>query len=111
MQITPRTDVISGRTRLAGVIGSPIAHSLSPALHNAGYEALGLDWVYLAFEVPAGGGAGAVGAVRALGLGGLNVTMPHKADAAHAVDRLTPAAAALGAVNTVVPDAGGLLGD
>ena len=102
--------MISGATRLAGVIGSPIGHSLSPALHNAGYEALGLDWAYLAFEVAEGGAAAALAAVPALGLGGLNVTMPLKADAAAAVDRLT-AAAALGAVNTVVPEKGGLLGD
>lgn len=103
--------MISGRTRVAGVMGSPIAHSLSPALHNAGYEALGLDWAYVAFEVPAGGAVAALDAVRALGLGGLNVTMPHKADVAAAVDHLTPTAAALGAVNTVVPEADGLLGD
>jgi shikimate dehydrogenase len=88
-----------------------VRHSLSPALHNAGYEALGLDWVYVAFEVPAGGAPAALEAMRALGLGGLNVTMPHKSAVAEAVDRLTPTAAALGAVNTVVPEAGHLVGD
>ena len=103
--------MITGATRVAGVIGSPIAHSLSPALHNAGYAALGLDWVYVAFEVPAGGAVAALDGMRALGLGGLNVTMPHKSDVAAAVDHLTPAAAALGSVNTVVPERGGLLGD
>lgn len=102
---------LSGATRVAAVIGDPVEHSLSPALHNAAFAAAGLDWVYVAFPVPAGQGAGAVRAVRTLGLGGLSVTMPHKRDAAGAVDRLTPAAAALGAVNTVIPTPSGLLGD
>jgi shikimate dehydrogenase len=98
-------------TRAVGIIGDPVRHSLSPVLHNAGFAALGLDWAYLAFEVPAGGAADAVAAVRALGLEGLSVTMPHKADAAHAVDRLTPAAEALGVINTVVRQGDVLLGD
>ena len=83
------------------MIGDPIRHSLSPALHNAAYAALGLDWVYVAFPVPAGSGAEAVGAMRTLGLAGLSVTMPHKQAAASAVDRLSPTAARLGVVNTV----------
>ncbi|HUJ66557.1 MAG TPA: shikimate dehydrogenase [Acidimicrobiales bacterium] len=91
----------TARTRVAGVIGDPVRHSLSPALHNAAYGALGLDWVYVAFHVPAGQGAGAVDAMRTLGLAGLSVTMPHKQAAATAVDRLGPTAARLGVVNTV----------
>lgn len=94
---------LSGATRVAGVIGDPVTHSSSPALHNAAYRALGLDYVYVAFPVPAGRGADAVRAVPALGLAGLNVTMPHKADAAHACDDLTDDARTLGVVNTVVP--------
>jgi shikimate dehydrogenase len=70
-------------------------------MHNAAFRALGLDWVYVAFEVPPGSGRGALAAMRALDIDGLNVTMPHKSDVAGAVDRLTPAAQALGAVNTV----------
>ncbi|HUF33601.1 MAG TPA: shikimate dehydrogenase [Acidimicrobiales bacterium] len=89
-------------TRVAGVIGDPVRHSLSPRLHNAAFRALELDWVYLAFAVPAGGARAAIEGVRALGIDGLNVTMPHKADVAAAVDTLSPAATALGAVNTVV---------
>ena len=85
-----------------GVIGDPVAHSLSPTLHNAAFDALGLDWVYVAFPVPRGRGADAVTAVSALGLFGLNVTMPHKEDAASACDELTADAAALRSVNTVV---------
>lgn len=101
----------TGSTRVAGVIGDPIRHSRSPAIHNAGFATAGLDWVFCAFEVPRGEGAAALAAVRALGLGGLSVTMPHKQDAARACDELTPAAAVLDAVNTVVPRrGGGLLG-
>ena len=55
---------ISGRTRVAGIIGSPVAHSLSPAMHNAAFAACGLDWRYVAFEVRAGGAGGALEAVR-----------------------------------------------
>jgi shikimate dehydrogenase len=88
-------------SKVAGVIGDPIRHSLSPALHNAAYAALAVDWVYVAFPVPAGSGAAAIEAMRTLGLAGLSVTMPHKQSAATAVDRLTPTAARLGVVNTV----------
>jgi len=101
--------VISSATRLAAVIGSPVQHSLSPALHNAGFAATGVDWVYTAFEVEAGRAGGALDAMRVLGLGGLSVTMPHKEDAARLVDELDPAAAALCSVNTVVPIGDGRL--
>ncbi|HKH26209.1 MAG TPA: shikimate dehydrogenase [Acidimicrobiia bacterium] len=100
--------VITGATRVVGVIGDPVGHSRSPAMHNAAFDALGLDWVYVAFPVPRGAGGAAVRAAPTLGLAGLNVTMPHKADAAAACDDLAPEAVALGAVNTVV-DAGGTL--
>src|SRR5205085_3653924 len=75
------------------------------------FEACGLDWAFVAFEVAASDTAGAIEAVRTLGLGGLSVTMPHKDGAARAVDRLSDAAAALGAVNCVVPAGGALLGE
>jgi len=101
--------VITGATRVAAVIGSPVRHSLSPALHNAAFEQLGVDWVYTAFEVAPGRAQAAVDAMRALGLGGLSVTMPHKEAIAQAVDSLDPAAAALRSVNTVVPQADGTL--
>jgi shikimate dehydrogenase len=102
--------VITGATRVVAVIGDPVGHSRSPAMHNAAFDALGLDWVYVAFPVPRGAGRAAVRAVPALGLAGLNVTMPHKADAAAACDDLAPEAAALGAVNTVVDSGGTLVG-
>ena len=100
---------LTGATRLAAVIGDPIRHSRSPAIHNAAFAAAGLDWAFVAFEVPNGRGRDAVVAMRALGLGGLSVTMPHKQDAAWACDELTPEAATLGAVNTVVADERGRL--
>lgn len=93
---------ISGTTRLAAVIGAPVTHSLSPALHNAAFEAAGLDWRFVAFEVAPGAALGALAAMRTLGIRGLAVTMPHKADIAAAVDRLDDAAATLRSVNTVV---------
>lgn len=101
--------IITGSTRLAAVIGSPVRHSLSPALHNAAFQQLGLDWAYAAFEVAPGSAAAALDAMRTLGLGGLSVTMPHKEAIAQAVDHLDPAAAALRSVNTVVPQADGSL--
>lgn len=95
---------IGAATRLAAVIGSPVAHSLSPALHNAAFAAAGLDWRFMAFEVAPGAAPEALAAMRTLGIRGLAVTMPHKADMADAVDRLDAAAAALRSVNTVVLD-------
>src|SRR5581483_4283509 len=108
----PALPPLSGHTRVVGVIGDPVSHSLSPALHNSAFEALRLDWVYVAFPVPRGRGADAVAAIPALGLVGFNVTMPHKEDVAAACDELTPDAAALRSVNTVVARPGGrTLGD
>ena len=100
-----------GATRVVGIIGDPVTHSRSPAIHNAAFEALGLDWVYVAFPVSRGQGGVAVGAVRALGLAGLNVTMPHKSVAASTCDELSDAARALESVNTVVNRGGVLFGD
>jgi shikimate dehydrogenase len=102
---------ISGTTRLAGVIGTPIRHSLSPAIFNAAFAATDLDWVYLAFDVAAGDAARALDAMRALDFGGLSVTMPHKDAVAELVDHHSPEAAALHAVNCVVPTAAGLMGE
>lgn len=100
----------SGSTRLAAVIGSPVQHSLSPRLHNAAFEATGLDWTYVAFEVPAAGLRDALVGMRALGIAGLSVTTPHKDEAAALVDDLTPTAARLGAVNCIVNLDGALVG-
>lgn len=100
---------VTGATRLCAVIGDPVRHSRSPQLHNAAYDALGLDRIYLALEVPAGRGREAVRSILDLGIDGLNVTMPHKEDAAAACDELTADAAALRSVNTVVRRTDGTL--
>lgn len=96
--------------RLAAVIGSPVAHSLSPVIHQAAFDAAGVDWTYTAFEVAPGSGAAAIEAMRTLGIAGLSVTMPHKTDVFGAVDRVDPAAAALRSVNTVSWDGDELVG-
>jgi shikimate dehydrogenase len=96
---------------VAGVIGSPVAHSLSPAIHNAAFRDGRLDWVYVAFDVAPGRAREALDAMRVLGLRGLSVTTPHKRDVADAVDALAPAAAALRSVNTIhATDSGCLVG-
>ena len=102
------TDV-RGTTRVAGVIGTPVRHSLSPVLHNAAFEAAGLDWLYVAFEVERGAVASALAGMRALGLGGMSVTMPHKTDAADLCDEVSFEAATLHSVNCVSLLPSGLL--
>lgn len=89
--------------RVAAVIGDPVRHSRSPAVHNAAFVAAGIDWVFTAFEVPAGGGAAALDAMRVLNLAGLSVTMPLKDEAAEAADERDEAVEVLGAANCVVP--------
>lgn len=102
---------ITGRTRVVGIIGDPVAHSRSPAMHNAAFAALGLDWVYVPFPVAGANVTAAVAAVRALGLAGVNVTVPHKEAVIPHLDALTPLARRIGAVNTIVNRGGRLLGD
>ena len=101
--------MIRATTRVAGVIGDPVRHSLSPLLHNAAYRELALDWVYVAFDVPRGSTRAALDGARTLGLVGLSVTMPHKEAAAEVCDDLSDQAAALHSVNTVTVHADGRL--
>ena len=101
---------IGGATRVAAVIGWPVSHSLSPAIHNAAYEALELDWTYVAMPVAPESVAAAIAGVTALGLAGCNVTMPHKEAVAERMDRLTEDASLLHAVNTVEVTPAGLVG-
>ncbi len=103
--------MLSGRTQLAAVIGQPVRHSLSPEIHNAGFSARGLDWAFLAFDVPPESAIAAVDAMRGLGIRGMSVTMPHKFAVVPALDELTPAAKALGAVNCITNRDGFLVGD
>jgi len=102
---------ISGRTAVAGIIGWPVEQSRSPAIHNAAFAATGLDWIYLAFPVRPGDAPRAVAGMRALGIKGLNVTMPHKQAVIDALDSLTPDAERAGAVNTIISDGEALIGD
>lgn len=102
--------LISTSTRLLAVFGDPIEHSLSPAMHNAAIADLGLDYVYLAFHVRESQLAAALGGVRALGIAGVNLTIPLKQSALSLVDELAESAAGAGAVNTVVNESGRLIG-
>jgi shikimate dehydrogenase len=99
-------------TRLVGVIGRPIAHSLSPLLHNAAFTALGLGatWRSLAFDVPPGRAAEALEAMRRADISGLSVTMPHKSDVVALVDQCTEVAQRLNAVNCIANTEGVLVG-
>jgi shikimate dehydrogenase len=101
---------VHGSTHVAGVMGWPVAHSLSPAIHNAAYEASGLDWVYVPLPVQPGDVVAAIKGLAALGFTGANVTMPHKEAAADAVDRRTDDAERLRAVNTVHVTPEGVVG-
>jgi shikimate dehydrogenase len=103
--------MVSAMTNVVGVIGDPVDHSLSPLLHNSAFAHLGLDWVSLGFPVSAGNVAAALVGVRALGIRGLSVTMPHKDAAATLVDRRTAIAERLGAVNCITNADGELVGD
>ncbi|NLF88535.1 shikimate dehydrogenase [Candidatus Bathyarchaeota archaeon] len=93
---------ISGKTRVCGVIGDPIEHSLSPIMQNAAFQALDLDYVYLAFKVKPSCVADAVNGIRALNFRGLNVTMPHKKSVMANLDRIDLSAQIIDSVNTIL---------
>jgi len=93
---------IDGHTQLIGLIGWPVEHSLSPLMHNAAFEDLGMNWRYLPLPVPPGQVETAVRGLAALGFRGANVTLPHKRAVISVLDSIDPHAAALGAVNTLV---------
>ncbi len=94
--------ILSGNTQIVGVIGWPVEHSVSPAMHNAAFRALSLDWCYVPLPVRPERLREALAGVRALGLRGINATIPHKQALLPLVDELTPEARAIGAVNTVI---------
>src|SRR2546422_8531944 len=101
---------IDAQTTLVGIIGDPVAHSLSPRMHNAAFNALQMNWRYAAFRVPAAGLSQALRGVVALGMAGVNVTIPHKESAAGVLDELDDLARQIGAVNTVGVSGSRLLG-
>ena len=94
--------MIGGRTKLLALIGDPVGHSLSPAMHNAAFAADGLDFVYVALNVRTDDLQAAVRGAAVMGFRGFNVTMPHKRMMVPLVDSLDEGAAISGAVNTVV---------
>lgn len=96
--------------RVVGIIGDPVAHSLSPRMHTAAFEAAGLDWRYVAFRVPPARLEDAVRGIRALGFAGVNVTIPHKETVIPLLDGVEPAARGAGAVNTIRLEDGVLFG-
>lgn len=101
---------ISGTTGLLGLIGSPVGHSGSPAMYNYSFQKLGLDYVYVAFDVAQDKVGQAIEAMRTFHMRGCNVTMPDKTEAAKYMDELSDAARLIGAVNTIVNDNGKLTG-
>ncbi len=106
-----RPMAITGQTRVAGLIGWPVAQSRSPALHNFWLAQHGIDAAYLPLPVRPGGLAAALAGLNAAGFAGVNVTAPHKQEAAALMARLTQAAARCGAVNTIVFGPDGAVGD
>ncbi|MEW6582956.1 MAG: shikimate dehydrogenase [Actinomycetota bacterium] len=98
---------IDSHTRMTGILGWPVEHSLSPAMHNAAFTRLGLNWAYLAFPVAPERLPAAVAGLAAAGCAGLNVTIPHKQAVLPLCSAVSPAVEAIGAANTLVPDGDG----
>jgi shikimate dehydrogenase len=103
------TTRINGKTQLIGLVGWPVAHSLSPAMHNAAAADLGLELAYLPLAVHPDHLKEAIKGLAALGFRGVNVTVPHKESVMPLLDVVDPAAAVIGAVNTIVVSAGSVL--
>ena len=101
---------ISGKVKCCGIIGDPIEHTISPAMHNAAFKELGLDYVYVPFRVKRKELNRAINGLRALNIRGLNVTIPHKIAVVPFMDELDGLAEKIGAVNTIVNDGGVLTG-
>lgn len=101
---------IHGKTGIVAIIGNPIGHTLSPTMHNAAFAACGLDYVYVPFAVTPENLESAVHGLKALGIRGFNVTIPHKTNIMPFLDRLDESAEAAGAVNTVLLSGGCLTG-
>ena len=102
--------MITGRTKVLAVIGNPVAHSLSPVFQNAGIKAVGADYVYTALPVEEESLGAAIAGMRAMGICGINVTIPHKENVMKYLDSIDEDAKVLGAVNTIVNKAGVLTG-
>ena len=101
---------INGKTRLTALLGHPVEHSISPAMHNMAFSLLGLDYVYLAFDVLPENLIGAVQGLKSCNIAGFNLTMPHKEAVLEFMDELTLGARICGAANTVINKDGRLTG-
>ena len=101
---------INNNTKIVGVIGHPIKHTLSPVMHNYAYNKLNLDYIYLPFDISSTGLHDSLKGMVALGIRGFNVTLPHKERITEYMDELSDSAKIVGAVNTVVNDNGKLIG-
>jgi len=102
--------IISGKVKICGIIGDPIEHTMSPAMHNAAFDKLGLDYVFVPFLVKKEGLRQAMDGVRGLNIRGLGVTIPHKVAVMHYLDQVDDLAQKIGAVNILVNDNGILTG-
>lgn len=102
--------MITSKTQLVGLFGHPVSHSQSPMMHNAAFAQMGLGFAYVAFDVDPADLEDAVRGIRALGLKGINVTIPHKVAIMPMLDEIDPLAKRIGAVNTVVINDGRLIG-
>ncbi len=102
--------MIDANVKFMALIGDPVRQSVSPAMHNAAFQALGLNYTYLAFQVPPAALGDAITVVRGLGFRGANITIPHKTTVLRLLDNINPYAKRIGAVNTVVNDVGKLSG-
>ena len=101
---------IDGSTRLVGIIGNPLEHSLSPTIHNAAFDYLGLNWCYVPLPVEEGTLESALEGIKVLRLAGVNVTMPFKTEVLPLLDEVAMFADSVGAVNTILVDKGKLIG-
>ncbi len=101
---------VSGKTKIIGIFGSPIEHTLSPLMHNAAFKTLGFDMCYVAFMVLSGELREAVRAIKSLNLPGVNITVPHKEKVIPLLDKVNEEASFIGAVNTIVNSEGTLTG-
>ncbi|MDD5686692.1 MAG: shikimate dehydrogenase [Elusimicrobia bacterium] len=102
--------MISSKTKILGLFAYPIGHSLSPLMQNAAIKKMGLDYVYVPFEVKPQALENAVDSIRALGISGVNVTIPHKQNVMKYLDKISGEAAKIGAVNTIINKDGVLSG-
>ncbi len=102
---------VNGKTQVIGLFGDPVAHTRSPAMHNAAFRALRLPYIYIPFPVPSATLGKATAGIRSLNLVGINVTVPHKEKIVRYLDKLSPAASLYRAVNTVINRHGTLYGE